>query len=139
HHLVRTIPAQGLIVRPANSPALDQVIERGCWTPVHAFGQGGLWEAQANDHASHFQVLRQGREAGTIQWSLTGEHNRMNALAALAAAEHLGIDPQASIEALSSFRGVKRRMELRGTRNVVDVYDDFAHHPTAIATTLEGL
>ncbi|AEC22049.1 L-alanyl-gamma-D-glutamyl- meso-diaminopimelate ligase [Pusillimonas sp. T7-7] len=139
HHLVRTIPSQGRIVRPADSAALDQVLERGCWTPVHTFGPGGQWEAQASEHASHFPVTHQGRHAGTIRWALTGEHNRMNALAALAAAEHLGVGPQAGIEALSAFRGVKRRMELRGTVREVDVYDDFAHHPTAIATTLEGL
>src|SRR5690606_28845372 len=83
--------------------------------------------------------IHHGRNAGTIQWGQTGEHNRMNALAALAAAEHLGIAPATGIEALSAFRGVKRRMELRGTVHEVDVYDDFAHHPTAIATTLEGL
>ena len=139
HHLVRTIPAQGRIVRPAVNPALDQVLERGCWTPVHSFGAGGQWEAQTSDHPSHFHVLHQGKDIGQINWGLTGEHNRMNALAALAAAEHLGIQADAGIEALSAFQGVKRRMELRGTVNDIHVYDDFAHHPTAIATTLAGL
>src|SRR5690606_29983153 len=97
------------------------------------------WQAQGNDHASHFEVTRQGKSAGMVRWALTGEHNRMNALAALAAAEHLGITPEAGTEALSAFKGVKRRMELRGTVREVDVYDDFAHHPTDIATTLDGL
>ncbi|MDS1140359.1 UDP-N-acetylmuramate:L-alanyl-gamma-D-glutamyl-meso-diaminopimelate ligase [Pusillimonas sp. SM2304] len=139
HHLLRTVPSQGRVIRPAACEALDRVLARGCWTAVHTFGPGGQWEALASGHASYFQVIHQGRNAGTVQWALTGEHNRMNALAALAAAEHLGIDPAQGVEALSAFRGVKRRMELRGTARDVDVYDDFAHHPTAIATTLEGL
>ncbi len=139
HHLLRTIPAQGRVIRPAAGDALDRVLARGCWTPVHTFGPDGQWVAQGSGHASHFQVLHQGRDAGTIRWALTGEHNRLNALAALAAAEHLGIASATGTEALSVFKGVKRRMELRGTVRDVDVYDDFAHHPTAIATTLDGL
>src|SRR5690606_15969916 len=112
---------------------------RGCWTPVETFGAGGQWAAQTSEHAHHFRVAHQGRDVGAIQWALNGEHNRLNALAALAAAAHLGVDPEAGTQALSAFKGVKRRMELRGTAREVDVYDDFAHHPTAIATTLEGL
>ncbi|MCC2597057.1 UDP-N-acetylmuramate:L-alanyl-gamma-D-glutamyl-meso-diaminopimelate ligase [Pusillimonas sp. MFBS29] len=139
HHLVRTIASQGRIIRPAIDTALDSVLARGCWTPVQTFGPDGLWQAHVGDHASHFEVTRQDDLIGTITWSLTGPHNRMNALAALAAAEHLGISPEAGVEALCAFKGVKRRMELRGTVNQVDVYDDFAHHPTAIATTLAGL
>ncbi|UYO94274.1 UDP-N-acetylmuramate:L-alanyl-gamma-D-glutamyl-meso-diaminopimelate ligase [Pollutimonas sp. M17] len=139
HHLVRTVPAQGLLVRPAACDALDRVLQRGCWTPVQTFGPGGRWRARAGSHASHFEVWDGDRPLGTVQWTLTGEHNAMNALAALAAAAHLGVAPQAGIEALSAFQGVKRRMELRGTVRAIDVYDDFAHHPTAIATTLAGL
>src|SRR5690606_10926015 len=139
HHLIRTIAAQGRIIRPATDTALDSVLARGCWTPVQTFGPEGLWQAQASDHASHFEVMHQGKSAGIVRWALTGGHNRMNALAALAAAEHLGVAPQAGTEALSAFKGVKRRMELRGTVREVDVYDDFAHHPTAISTTLDGL
>jgi UDP-N-acetylmuramate: L-alanyl-gamma-D-glutamyl-meso-diaminopimelate ligase len=139
HHLLRTVPSQGLLIRPAASEALDRVLARGCWTPVQTFGAGGQWQAPASDHPSHFEVRNGDRAMGTVQWHLTGEHNKMNALAALAAAGHLGIPAQAGIEALSAFQGVKRRMELRGTVREIDVYDDFAHHPTAIATTLAGL
>ena len=139
HHLVRTIPGSGRIIRPAQSEALDRVIARGCWSDTVTFGADGLWQAGAPDADGAFEVVRAGRPAGTVRWTLTGEHNRMNALAALAAAEHIGVPAEQGIEALSRFGGVKRRMELRGTVNGVKVYDDFAHHPTAIATTLEGL
>lgn len=149
HHLVRSVPSNGLIVRPAVSDALDRVLDRGCWTPVETFGPSvpaaapgndtDDWQAHVGDHASHFEVWRNGAALGTIRWGLTGAHNRMNALAALAAAEHAGVGAETGIEALSAFQGVKRRMELRGTVRQVDVYDDFAHHPTAIATTLAGL
>lgn len=139
HHLVRTIPASGRILRPAHSDALDRVIARGCWSETVTFGPDGAWQAGAPDADGAFEVLRGGAPLGTVRWALTGEHNRMNALAALAAAEHIGVPPAQGIEALGRFGGVKRRMELRGTVNGVKVYDDFAHHPTAIATTLEGL
>ena len=139
HHLIRTLPSQGRIVRPTSSEALDRVIARGCWTPVHGFGGDGPWQALAGEHPSHFDVIHNAINVGTVQWTQTGAHNRMNALAALAAAEHIGITPQTGIAALSAFGGVKRRMELRGTVNEIKVYDDFAHHPTAIATTIEGL
>ncbi|GAB2893515.1 UDP-N-acetylmuramate:L-alanyl-gamma-D-glutamyl-meso-diaminopimelate ligase [Paralcaligenes sp. KSB-10] len=139
HHLVRTIPTRGCIVRPDLSEALDRVLARGCWTPVVRFGGHGQWQAIANSEASHFDVVRDQKAVGTITWNLTGEHNRMNALAAMAAAEHVGVPVGSSLEALSAFGGVKRRMELRGTIRQIAVYDDFAHHPTAIATTLEGL
>ncbi|WP_447577016.1 UDP-N-acetylmuramate:L-alanyl-gamma-D-glutamyl-meso-diaminopimelate ligase [Achromobacter kerstersii] len=139
HHLVRTIPGSGRIVRPTHSDALDRVIARGCWSETVTFGADGAWQATAPDADGAFGVLRNGVEAGTVRWSLSGQHNRMNALAALAAAEHVGVTVQDGIAALTRFAGVKRRMELRGTVNGVKVYDDFAHHPTAIATTLEGL
>lgn len=137
HHLVRTVPSNGLIIRTSANPALDRVLARGCWTPVQTFGPHGLWHAHAAQSNS-FQLEYDERNLGTIRWGLSGEHNRMNALAAIAAANNLGVNPQQAIEALSSFAGVKRRMELRGTVNGIRVYDDFAHHPTAIATTLEG-
>ncbi|MVW78313.1 UDP-N-acetylmuramate:L-alanyl-gamma-D-glutamyl-meso-diaminopimelate ligase [Bordetella sp. 02P26C-1] len=139
HHLVRTIPGQGRIVRPAQSEALDRVIARGCWSETVSFGREGEWQAGPVNEEGHFEVIRQGRTLGTVGWTLTGEHNRDNALAALAAAEHAGVEPAVGIEALTRFGGVKRRMELRGTEHGVKVYDDFAHHPTAIETTLAGL
>jgi UDP-N-acetylmuramate: L-alanyl-gamma-D-glutamyl-meso-diaminopimelate ligase len=139
HHLLRTIPAQGLIIRPADCEVLDRVLARGCWTPVQTFGPGGQWRAPTGAHPSHFEAWDGERAMGTVEWNLTGEHNKMNALAALAAAAQLGVPAQAGIEALTAFQGVKRRMELRGTVRAIDVYDDFAHHPTAIATTLAGL
>ncbi|CAB3907382.1 UDP-N-acetylmuramate:L-alanyl-gamma-D-glutamyl-meso-diaminopimelate ligase [Achromobacter mucicolens] len=139
HHLVRTIPGSGRIVRPTHSDALDRVIARGCWSDTVTFGADGHWQASPPDADGAFEVTRAGARAGTVRWSLTGEHNRMNALAALAAAEHVGVPAEQGIDALTRFGGVKRRMELRGTVNGIKVYDDFAHHPTAIATTLEGL
>ncbi|CAB3673221.1 UDP-N-acetylmuramate:L-alanyl-gamma-D-glutamyl-meso-diaminopimelate ligase [Achromobacter marplatensis] len=139
HHLVRTIPGSGRIVRPSHSDALDRVIARGCWSETVTFGADGAWQATPPDAEGAFGVLRNGVTVGTVRWNLTGEHNRMNALAALAASEHVGVSAEQGIEALTRFAGVKRRMELRGTVNGVKVYDDFAHHPTAIATTLEGL
>jgi len=139
HHLVRTIPGSGRIVRPTHSDALDRVIARGCWSETVTFGADGAWQATPPDAEGAFGVLRNGVAVGTVRWNLTGGHNRMNALAALAAAEHVGVSAEQGIEALTRFAGVKRRMELRGTVNGVKVYDDFAHHPTAIATTLEGL
>jgi len=139
HHLVRTIPGSGRIVRPTQSDALDRVIARGCWSDTVTFGPDGQWRASPPDADGAFEVTRAGVRVGTVRWSLTGEHNRMNALAALAAAEHVGVPVEQGIDALTRFGGVKRRMELRGTVNGIKVYDDFAHHPTAIATTLEGL
>lgn len=139
HHLVRTIPASGRIIRPARSEALDRVIARGCWSEIVTFGADGAWQAGTPDDSGAFEVRRDGASMGSVRWTLGGEHNRMNALAALAAAEHAGVPAAEGVEALSRFGGVKRRMELRGTVNGVKVYDDFAHHPTAIATTLEGL
>ncbi|HEU0229794.1 MAG TPA: UDP-N-acetylmuramate:L-alanyl-gamma-D-glutamyl-meso-diaminopimelate ligase [Burkholderiaceae bacterium] len=136
HHLVRTIPASGCVIRPVDSPAIDRVLAHGCWTPVDTFGPGGHWQA-AGDIDNEFEV-RHGAEHASIAWGLSGTHNRMNALAALAAASHAGVSLRTGVEALCRFQGVRRRMELRGTVNQISVYDDFAHHPTAIQTTLEG-
>ncbi|MDV2117271.1 UDP-N-acetylmuramate:L-alanyl-gamma-D-glutamyl-meso-diaminopimelate ligase [Alcaligenes faecalis] len=138
HHLVRTIPSTGLILRPTHTPSLDETLARGCWTPVEQFGPEGDWDSQAIS-ATSFEVIFQGQSQGMVQWTLTGEHNRLNALAAIAAAYHVGVKPAQACAALSQFAGIKRRMEVRGVVNDITVYDDFAHHPTAIATTLSGL
>lgn len=138
HYFVRTLPRSGLVVENAADPALERVLSRGCWTPVEKFGDGGSWRAEVLD-ADSYGVRYNGKEQGTVRWSLLGEHNRSNALAAIAAARHAGVDPAAACAALARFDNVKRRMELRGIAAGVAVYDDFAHHPTAIATTLAGL
>jgi UDP-N-acetylmuramate: L-alanyl-gamma-D-glutamyl-meso-diaminopimelate ligase len=138
HHLVRIVPSNGLIVANGADPALGRVLARGCWTPVERFGPGQEWSAEGDDDAA-FEVRLRGRPEGTVRWDQMGRHNRMNALAALAAARHAGVPVAAGIEALARFRGVKRRMEVRGTVNGITVYDDFAHHPTAFAATIEGL
>ena len=142
HHLVRTVPGSGLIVAPAEDQALNEVLEMGCWTPVERFSPDGpaAWHAgRTNPDGSRFEVLCHGRKAGTVAWALNGRHNVANALAALAAARHAGVPPSGAIKSLGSFRNVRRRMELRGETGGVRVYDDFAHHPTAIETTLAGL
>ena len=144
HHLVRTVPARGRLVVNAREASLERVLARGCWSGVERFGVRGDapgWRARGEPHA--FDVLRSGRQAGRVEWSLLGEHNQLNALAALAAAEAAGVAPEAACAALGSFQSVKRRLELRGTvprgGGEIAVYDDFAHHPTAIRTTLDGL
>ena len=134
HHLVRTVPGNGLLVSNGREASLERVIQRGCWTPVEQFGAAQGWNI---DEANH--VTLNGKVQGTLQWDLMGEHNRMNALAALAAARHSGVPVAQGLAALAEFKNVKRRMEVRGTVNGITVYDDFAHHPTAIATTVEGL
>ncbi len=139
HHLVRTIPTTGRVIVPAADEALARVLERGCWSEVVTTGPGGTWTTGTPAADGSFTILRDGQELGTITWAHQGAHNRANALAALVAAEHVGVAPEASIAALSAFVGVRRRMELRGTVRGISVYDDFAHHPTAIATTLAGL
>ena len=138
HHFVRTIPRSGLLVANGVDQALARVLERGCWTPIEHFGTSSSWLAQALG-AEDFSVSYAGQEQGRVRWSLFGEHNRLNALAAIAAARHAGVDPGAACAALERFESVKRRMELRGTVAGVAVYDDFAHHPSAIATTVAGL
>jgi UDP-N-acetylmuramate: L-alanyl-gamma-D-glutamyl-meso-diaminopimelate ligase len=139
HHLVRTVPGNGLIVANGREAALDRVLARGAWTPVERFGGDGAWQAGPADDSGVFEVLHQGASRGRVLWDLLGEHNRMNALAAIAAARHAGVPVIGGVDALSGFRSVKRRMELRGVQRGVSVYDDFAHHPTAIATTVAGL
>lgn len=138
HHFVRIIPRSGLIVANAGDGALARVLSQGCWTPVEYFGSSNNWAAAALD-ADAFSVSFAGQEQGRVRWGLLGEHNRSNALAAIAAARHAGVDAGASCAALGRFENVKRRMELRGEAGGVAVYDDFAHHPTAIATTVAGL
>ncbi len=138
HHLVRTIPGNGLIVANGHEVALDRVLARGCWTPVERFATRAGWHAGPDD-GHGFEVMLGGRCEGRVAWDLLGEHNRSNALAAIAAARHAGVPVPHGADALSRFRNVRRRMELRGSVRGVSVYDDFAHHPTAIATTLEGL
>jgi UDP-N-acetylmuramate: L-alanyl-gamma-D-glutamyl-meso-diaminopimelate ligase len=139
HHLVRTVPSNGLIVANGSEISLQHVIERGCWTPVESFGGDGAWQAHEASGDGSFSVMLGDNIQGRVNWELLGEHNRMNALAAIAAARHVGVPVAQSIAALGQFQNVKRRMEVRGTVNGVTVYDDFAHHPTAIATTIAGL
>jgi len=139
HHFVRTVPRSGRIVANGVDESVKRVLTSGCWTPVEAFGVPDGWQAGEADAEGEFEVAFAGRALGRVRWSLLGVHNRMNALAALAAACHVGMDPAAGIEALGSFGGVRRRMQVRGQAGGVTVYDDFAHHPTAIRTTLEGL
>jgi len=139
HHFVRTVPKSGKVVANGADESVKRVLAMGCWTPVDAFGVPTGWQAGEPDAAGAFDVALAGSPLGTVRWSLLGTHNRMNALAALAAARHVGVDPAAGIEALGSFGGVRRRMQIRGEARGVTVYDDFAHHPTAIRTTLEGL
>ena len=143
HHLVRTVPGNGLIIRKADDAALDTVLERGCWTAVEQVSDRDAdvtWSAVSQtDDGSCFDVLLEGQSAGSVRWGQLGNHNMHNALAAIAAARHAGVPVEQAIAALCEYRGVKRRMEVRGTVNGITVYDDFAHHPTAIATTLQGL
>jgi UDP-N-acetylmuramate: L-alanyl-gamma-D-glutamyl-meso-diaminopimelate ligase len=141
HHLVRTVPGNGRLIVNAHDERLAEVLAMGCWTPVESFGIGcGDWQAELVEaDGSAFRVLRGGELLGEVRWSLLGNHSVMNALAALAAASAAGADPRALLPAFASFESVKRRMELVGDVDGVRVYDDFAHHPTAIATTLAGL
>jgi UDP-N-acetylmuramate: L-alanyl-gamma-D-glutamyl-meso-diaminopimelate ligase len=138
HHLVRIIPQSGLIVAGAEE-SLDRVLAHGAWTPVERIGRRDGWQAGPPADDGSFEIAWQGRALGRVRWKLLGEHNRLNALAAVAAARHAGVDPAEAIAGLREFSGVRRRMEVRGRARGVTVYDDFAHHPTAIRTTLEGL
>ncbi|MBT2302661.1 UDP-N-acetylmuramate:L-alanyl-gamma-D-glutamyl-meso-diaminopimelate ligase [Variovorax paradoxus] len=141
HHLVRIVPGTGRVVVNATEDSLQRVLAQGCWSELARFGAGGEWQAHGPHDA--FDVLRQGERVGRVEWALSGLHNQMNALAAIAAAEHVGVAPAEAARFLASFRNVRRRMELRGTvardGAAITVYDDFAHHPTAIRTTLDGL
>jgi UDP-N-acetylmuramate: L-alanyl-gamma-D-glutamyl-meso-diaminopimelate ligase len=139
HHLVRIVPSQGLLVVNGVDPSLERVLSRGAWTPVQRFGPGQEWSVGSLGDDDSFEVLHEGRPMGVVRWDLMGEHNRNNALAAIAAARHAGVEPRLAIEALASFEGVKRRMEVRGRVNGITIYDDFAHHPTAFETTIAGL
>jgi UDP-N-acetylmuramate: L-alanyl-gamma-D-glutamyl-meso-diaminopimelate ligase len=142
HHLMRILPATGQVIMPADSAALDDVIDMGCWSErvLTGFDRRASWSAQLlSEDGSHFSVQHQGESLGEVCWSLTGLHNVSNAINALVAARHVGVQPEHAIEALSRFGGVKRRMERLGEVAGITVYDDFAHHPSAIQTTLEGL
>lgn len=149
HHLVRTIPASGQIILPEGVAALDEVLAMGCWTPISKTAiqtansqnnSSSEWQAVLkSEDGSSFAVHYHGKEVGTVNWSMTGLHSVANGIAAIAAAHHINIAPAQACLALSNFGGVKRRMELLGTVRGVDVYDDFAHHPTAIETTLDGI
>ncbi|NOR52453.1 MAG: UDP-N-acetylmuramate:L-alanyl-gamma-D-glutamyl-meso-diaminopimelate ligase [Gammaproteobacteria bacterium] len=147
HHLVRTVPGGGKIIYPEADDALQEVIDMGCWTPTELLGSPSGWQAlvgnggdrQGAGSYSSFDVLFRGKPVGRVEWALLGEHNVHNGLAAIAACHHAGLEIKDIIKALSKFGGVKRRMELRGVVNGIELYDDFAHHPTAIATTLAGL
>jgi UDP-N-acetylmuramate: L-alanyl-gamma-D-glutamyl-meso-diaminopimelate ligase len=145
HHLVRTVPSAGRLVVNARDDALQRVLQRGCWSEVQRFGTrkeepGGL---RARGEPHDFDVLRGSLKIAHVEWRLLGEHNQLNALAALAAAEHVGVAPEVAAASLAAFENVRRRLELRGTVALaggdVKVYDDFAHHPTAMRATVDGL
>ncbi len=139
HHFIRVLPSNGRIVVNAADSALARVLQQGCWTPVERFAAADGWQADAPDAAGRFDVSWRGQVVGRVSWSQHGEHNRMNALAAIAAARHAGVAPERAIEALADFSGVRRRLQLRGRARGVAVYDDFAHHPTAIRATLAAV
>lgn len=142
HHLVRTIPSEGCIISPTTETNIDEVLAMGCWTPVVRTSLNAndaqISAEQLSADGSHFKVLEHGVVQGEVRWNMTGQHSVANALATIAAAQHVGVSIAQACEALSAFGGVKRRMELLGTIRGIEVYDDFAHHPTAIETTLDG-
>jgi len=140
HHLVRTVPGIGRVIVNGDEASLQRVLKRGCWSEKESFGRadGADWTLNEHDDGS-FDVIFKGETAGHVAWSLTGKHNRSNALAAIAAARHVGVPVAQAAKSLATFENVKRRMEVRGVVNNITVYDDFAHHPTAIATTVGGL
>lgn len=138
HHLIRMVPENGLILTPNNTPAIEDMLKKGCWSSRQSLGKE--WHAELlKKDGSEFNVLHNGVIAGTVTWALVGQHNVDNALMAIAAAHHAGVTLPDAIDALSFFKNVKRRMEVKGEVNNITLYDDFAHHPTAIATTLDGL
>ncbi|MFO1245646.1 MAG: UDP-N-acetylmuramate:L-alanyl-gamma-D-glutamyl-meso-diaminopimelate ligase [Ramlibacter sp.] len=138
HHLVRTVPPSGRVVVNGLEESLARVLHAGCWSEVRSFG-AAVSDFSAVGEPDAFDVLLRGDKVARVQWALGGVHNQLNALAAMAAADHLGVAPAVAAEALGRFRNVRRRMEVRGTANGITVYDDFAHHPTAIRTTVDGL
>jgi UDP-N-acetylmuramate: L-alanyl-gamma-D-glutamyl-meso-diaminopimelate ligase len=141
HYLVRTVPGNGLLIRHGEDVQLQDVLAKGCWTPVTTFGgRKSKWQADLiNPDGSRFIVIREDLQVGEVEWSLLGKHNVDNALAAIAGAEHAGVDINIALKALPLFKNVKRRLEIKSHKNGITLYDDFAHHPTAIATTLSGL
>ncbi len=139
HHLVRTVPGTGRIIMNDTVDALKNVISRGCWSEIEHFGTEQGWHSFYSQDQTGFDVFYKTEKQGHVSWELLGEHNRMNALAVIAAARHVGVPVEISMEALQHFQNVKRRMEVRAIVNEITVYDDFAHHPTAIATTISGL
>ncbi len=140
HHLVRTVPGNGLIIAPCEDSALREVLQQGCWTPCEYLNDQAAWHViDKSDDGSSFTVMFAGKEIGMVDWQLIGDHNVSNGLAAIAAARHAGVIAEHAVEALCHFENVKRRMEVRGVVDDITVYDDFAHHPTAIASTLRGL
>jgi UDP-N-acetylmuramate: L-alanyl-gamma-D-glutamyl-meso-diaminopimelate ligase len=138
HHLVRTVPGLGRLVVNGLEESLTRVLAQGCWSEVRSFG-AAVSDFSAVGEPHNFEVLRHGQKLAEVKWDLGGVHNQLNALAAIAAAEHVGVEVSVAAQALSSFQNVKRRMEVRGSVAGITVYDDFAHHPTAIRTTLDGL
>jgi UDP-N-acetylmuramate: L-alanyl-gamma-D-glutamyl-meso-diaminopimelate ligase len=138
HHLVRTVPGSGRVVVNGLEESLTRVLGQGCWSEVRTFGSA-VSDFDAEGEPSHFKVLQAGKQVADLRWAIGGVHNQLNALATIAAAEHVGVAPAVAAQALTTFENVKRRMEVRGTVNGVTVYDDFAHHPTAIRTTINGL
>lgn len=138
HHLIRMVPGNGLIVTPSDVPAIEETLVKGCWSEQQQLGKDWTHKAIEPD-GSHFEVYFNGQKQGEVKWSLLGDHNIHNGLMAIAAAHHAGVQIEDAIAGLAEFKNVKRRMELKGTVDGVTVYDDFAHHPTAIATTLAGL
>lgn len=140
HHLVRLVPGKGRIILPSNDANLKQVMGMGCWSEQELSGEEGTWNARKlNPDASHYEVLLDGEVVGEVSWGLVGEHNMHNGLMAIAAARHVGVLPADACRALGSFINARRRLELRGEAFGVKVYDDFAHHPTAILATLAAL
>jgi UDP-N-acetylmuramate: L-alanyl-gamma-D-glutamyl-meso-diaminopimelate ligase len=140
HHLVRTVPGNGRIFAPKSDPVLAEVINQGCWSELEFTGADGVWqvEKQKSD-GSRFDVIFEGALSGSVDWDLVGDHNVQNGLMAIAAARHVGVTIDLACEALGKFINTKRRLELKGSINDITVYDDFAHHPTAIGLTLDGL
>lgn len=139
HHLIRTVPGNGLIVKPNDSAPLDEVVQKGCWTEIECQGLGSDWSFQLQQaDGSGFDVYYHCDWVGQVQWGLVGMHNVRNALSAIAASVHCGVPPKIAVAGLSEFLGIKRRMTLVGEVAGIQVYDDFAHHPTAIQTTLQG-
>ncbi len=139
-HLLRIVPGTGLIVANGADPAIAEVLAAGAWTPIEYFSRPDGWEAELlTPDGSAFRVRLRGVELGTVRWGLAGRHNVANALAALSAARFAGVAPETALQALATFRGVKRRLEVFGSAGGVTVYDDFAHHPTAISATIEAL